>query len=125
MIGKIIPKISSGNSTLILSETVSFVPDRGLTITIPGTVAGSEITIKFIFVNQKNEPASVLPQLTTPHAMTYTLTNFNNQLGVGTTTPLSFQLGFTSYAMFLFVHSLGNDENSLNTMTISIYSDGY
>ena len=124
MIGKIIPKISSGNNKLMLSETISFSPDSGLTITIPGATTGSEITLNFIFRNQENEPAAVQPQLTSPHTMTYTLTNFNSQLGVGTTTPLSFQLGFTSYFMFLFVHTLGSNESSINTMTISIYSNG-
>ena len=129
MLNRVIPNIHNGHRQLILTETLSFMPNDGLIITIPtlneSTGIQSNITLQFTFINKEAEPISV-KQSAENNTLLLTFVNFNNSLGAGNTTPFFFNFGNVQYSLLIFTKSLTNKENpkdTVYTMTFSIYSE--
>lgn len=124
---RVIPKISSGEFVLLLTESLCFNPIDGLKICIPTSdnktgLPGKDITFNFIF-NYNQEPSDRKIQTSIlDNQVNLSINNFGNTIISGTLNPLTFQFGVVPIKLY-FSGMLIKDANDIKLMnlTVSIY----
>ncbi len=114
---KVVPKIFNDDSELVLSETVSFTPSKGLTIHIP-TAQESMSIFEFSFIKDEKSSIANAEIKASGNNLVFTLTNFLNSLGAAFSQPFTFHINKEKFEMFIYAISTGED---VICLTISIF----
>ncbi len=119
MIGKIIPQIFNGNWQLMVSETLSCVPSRGLQVYIPITNEKNAI-FNFVFKAADDQKRRNVSVDQVDNNLTFTLTNFLSSLGASLSNPFNFSIGKDKFLLQLYGLSTGGD---ILCLTISLFKE--
>jgi hypothetical protein len=129
MHGQIIPKIYSANKRLMFSETLCFNPCDGVIIKVPTSdgKSQSELTFSLQFTDDENKTeSSYKTENLGNNTLKFVFENFGGTLGSGTTTPVKFSIGDTSYFLYFYaqrLHGGSDQENKMLHMTITMYGE--
>lgn len=125
---RVIPKISSGEFDLLLTETLCFNPIEGLKIRIPTSnnktgLAGKDITFNFIFEYNSDPKDRNIHTRTKNNQIDVCINNFGDTLISGTSRPLTFQFGSAPIKLYFSGMILKDNQLDLKMMsfTVSIY----
>jgi len=124
--GKISPKLISAGKRLLFTESACFLESDGIELKIPSGLEGNEFTFQFCFDSNKEGQPAIKVDVIDSVTIKISLTNFNNVLGTGTTSPLEFHIGNKKHWLLIYTTSLtGKDDvgKTLINMTVSMYRD--
>ncbi|HAT2098237.1 TPA: hypothetical protein I8032_000298 [Legionella pneumophila] len=125
---RIIPKISTGNLELLISETVCFNPLDGLQINLATINSqtgqlGADVIFNFIFLYDGTGNNQIRTTIDKDKINIH-IPNFGNALISGLTKPLTFQFGNIPITLFFTGMLLTNEMDAnakLMQFTVSIY----
>lgn len=125
---RIIPKISSGNFDLLLTESLCFNPLDGLKIHIPTSDdktgrPGKDITFNFIFNYDQNPNNREIKTNLKDNKVDVIINNFGGSVIAGILKPLTFQFGNIPIKLYFTGLLLKENPENFTTIhfTVSIY----
>lgn len=117
MISKITPQIFNGDWQLLISETLSCIPSRGLQVHIPMTNKKNAI-FKFVFQSAEDQNVRNFSIDQVDNDLTFTLTNFLNFRGASLSKPFKFNIGNDKFFLQLYGISTGGGYSLLNNLCL-------
>lgn len=125
---RVLPKISSGEFDLLLTESLCFNPLEGLIINIPTSnentgLPGRDITFEFVFKYDGNPSNNVIKTSLNKNQVEILLNNFGSALISGILNPLTFQFGKVPIKLYFSGMLIEDQDKKLRMInfTVSIY----